>query len=96
MLLCCAALVTMSFRVGLLTTIGLSAKNAILIVEFARELHEKEGLSIKEAAVEAARVRLRPIIMTSLAFVMGLSHWLSRLEQVPEVNMPSVLVWLEG
>lgn len=59
------------FRVGLLTTIGLSAKNAILIVEFARELHEKEGLSIKEAAVEAARVRLRPIIMTSLAFVMG-------------------------
>ena len=59
------------FQVGLLTTIGLSAKNAILIVEFARELHEKEGLSIKEAAVEAARVRLRPIIMTSLAFVMG-------------------------
>ncbi|MCV4783627.1 efflux RND transporter permease subunit, partial [Escherichia coli] len=55
------------FQVGLLTTIGLSAKNAILIVEFARELHEKEGLSIKEAAVEAARVRLRPIIMTSLA-----------------------------
>lgn len=84
------------FQVGLLTTIGLSAKNAILIVEFARELHEKEGLSIKEAAVEAARVRLRPIIMTSLAFVMGLSHWLSRLEQVPEVNMPSVLVVVGG
>ncbi|GLW36129.1 efflux RND transporter permease subunit [Pectobacterium actinidiae] len=59
------------FQVGLLTTIGLSAKNAILIVEFARELHEKEGKSLKEAALEAARVRLRPIIMTSLAFVMG-------------------------
>lgn len=59
------------FQVGLLTTIGLSAKNAILIVEFARELHEKQGMPIKDAAIEAARVRLRPIIMTSLAFVMG-------------------------
>ncbi|EHD22312.1 MULTISPECIES: efflux RND transporter permease subunit [Brenneria] len=59
------------FQVGLLTTIGLSAKNAILIVEFARDLHEKTGKPLKEAAIEAARVRLRPIIMTSLAFVMG-------------------------
>ncbi len=58
------------FQVGLLTTVGLSAKNAILIVEFAKELHEK-GKSATEAAVEAARMRLRPILMTSLAFVFG-------------------------
>jgi multidrug efflux pump len=58
------------FQVGLLTTIGLSAKNAILIVEFARELHE-QGRSALEAAVEAAKMRLRPIIMTSMAFVLG-------------------------
>jgi multidrug efflux pump len=59
------------FQVGLLTTIGLSAKNAILIVEFARELVEQHGRSIVSAAVEAARLRLRPIIMTSLAFTAG-------------------------
>jgi multidrug efflux pump len=59
------------FQVGLLTTIGLSAKNAILIVEFARDLVMKEGKSYVEAAVEAARLRLRPIIMTSLAFTFG-------------------------
>lgn len=59
------------FQVGLLTTIGLSAKNAILIVEFARDLHEKHGMSFSQAAIEAARVRLRPIIMTSLAFIVG-------------------------
>ncbi|HET8734934.1 MAG TPA: efflux RND transporter permease subunit, partial [Anaeromyxobacteraceae bacterium] len=58
------------FQVGLLTTIGLSAKNAILIVEFAKALHE-EGASLLDAAVEAARMRLRPIIMTSLAFILG-------------------------
>jgi hydrophobic/amphiphilic exporter-1 (mainly G- bacteria), HAE1 family len=58
------------FQVGLLTTIGLSAKNAILIVEFAKELHER-GKSVVEAALEAARMRLRPILMTSLAFVLG-------------------------
>jgi multidrug efflux pump len=58
------------FHVGLLTTIGLSAKNAILIVEFARDL-EREGKSAVEAAIEAARLRLRPILMTSLAFVLG-------------------------
>ena len=50
--------------------IGLSAKNAILIVEFAEQLREK-GLTIAEAAVEAARIRLRPILMTSLAFILG-------------------------
>ncbi len=58
------------FQVGLLAVIGLSAKNAILIVEFARELH-KQGLSILDAAVEAARLRLRPIVMTSGAFLIG-------------------------
>jgi multidrug efflux pump len=58
------------FQVGLLTTIGLSSKNAILIVEFARDL-EAQGKSIISAAVEAARLRLRPILMTSLAFVLG-------------------------
>jgi len=58
------------FQVGLLTTIGLSAKNAILIVEFARELQAK-GKNAKDAAIEAARMRLRPIVMTSLAFGLG-------------------------
>ena len=58
------------FQVGVLTTIGLSSKNAILIVEFAREL-EAQGKSVIEAAVEAAQLRLRPILMTSLAFVLG-------------------------
>lgn len=58
------------FQVGLLTTIGLAAKNAILIVEFAKELHE-QGRTLVEAAIGACRMRLRPIIMTSLAFVLG-------------------------
>jgi len=59
------------FQIGLLTTIGLSAKNAILIVEFAKMLYEKEGRTLIEAAVEAAKLRLRPIVMTSLAFTFG-------------------------
>ncbi|WP_395165820.1 efflux RND transporter permease subunit [Klebsiella pneumoniae] len=59
------------FQVGLLTTIGLSAKNAILIVEFAKDLMEKEGKGIIEATLEASRMRLRPILMTSLAFILG-------------------------
>ncbi|WP_066736301.1 efflux RND transporter permease subunit [Cupriavidus sp. D384] len=58
------------FQVGLLTTVGLSAKNAILIVEFAKDLHD-HGKGVVEAAVEACRMRLRPIIMTSLAFMLG-------------------------
>ncbi len=58
------------FQVGLLTTVGLSAKNAILIVEFAKELKES-GQDVIEAVVHAVRLRLRPIIMTSLAFILG-------------------------
>jgi multidrug efflux pump len=60
------------FQVGLLTTIGLSAKNAILIVEFAKEYYEK-GMDLIPATLEAARQRLRPILMTSLAFVLGVT-----------------------
>jgi len=60
------------FQVGLLTTVGLSAKNAILIVEFAKDLRE-QGKGRLESALEAARARLRPILMTSLAFVLGVS-----------------------
>ena len=57
-------------QVGLLTVVGLSAKNAILIIEFAKE-HQEEGYSLREAVMTAARQRLRPIIMTSLAFGIG-------------------------
>jgi hydrophobic/amphiphilic exporter-1 (mainly G- bacteria), HAE1 family len=57
-------------QVGLVMLIGLSAKNAILIVEFAEQLRHK-GLSIVDAAIEAGRIRLRPILMTSLAFILG-------------------------
>jgi multidrug efflux pump len=60
------------FQVGLLTTIGLSAKNAILIVEFAKQLYE-EGMSLIDAGGEASRVRLRPIVMTSMAFIFGVT-----------------------
>ena len=57
-------------QIGLVMLIGLSAKNGILIVEFAEQLRAR-GLSIADAAVEAARIRLRPILMTSLAFILG-------------------------
>jgi multidrug efflux pump subunit AcrB len=58
------------FQIGLVTLLGLAAKNAILIVEFA-VLKKHEGLSTAAAAVEAARLRFRPILMTSLAFILG-------------------------
>jgi len=58
------------FQVGLLTTVGLSAKNAILIVEFAKKLHEG-GLELNAAILQTVRIRLRPILMTSLAFMLG-------------------------
>src|SRR6202012_2849081 len=57
-------------QIGLMVLVGLSAKNAILIVEFAREL-EMQGRSIVQAAIEASRLRLRPTLMTSIAFIMG-------------------------
>ncbi|NLQ18027.1 multidrug efflux RND transporter permease subunit [Marinomonas sp. M1K-6] len=58
------------FKVGLITIIGLSAKNAILIVEFAKDLYQ-QGYSLKNAAIQAAKLRFRPIIMTSMAFILG-------------------------
>jgi len=59
------------FQIGLTVLIALAAKNAILIFEFAVEMREKEGLDPYEAALHAAKLRLRPIIMTSLAFILG-------------------------
>jgi multidrug efflux pump subunit AcrB len=58
------------FQIGLVVLIGLASKNAILIVEFAAQKYA-EGMSVVDAALEAARLRLRPIVMTSLAFVLG-------------------------
>ncbi len=60
------------FKVGLLTTVGLSTKNAILIIEFALDLM-KEGKGLIEATLEAVKLRLRPILMTSIAFVLGVT-----------------------
>jgi HAE1 family hydrophobic/amphiphilic exporter-1 len=57
-------------QVGLILMIALASKNAILIVEFARDLH-REGMSVTEAAIEATRRRFRPIVMTSFAFILG-------------------------
>jgi multidrug efflux pump subunit AcrB len=59
------------FQVSLLTTIGLSAKNAILIVEFAKSASDK-GQSVVDASLEAVKLRFRPIIMTSMAFILGI------------------------
>ena len=58
-------------QIGIVTLIGLAAKNAILIVEFAKDSHDKEGMSARDAALHAARLRLRPILMTSFAFILG-------------------------
>src|SRR6201999_2080104 len=58
-------------QVGLIVLVGLACKNAILIVEFAKHLEEERGLDTVTAVLEAARLRLRPILMTSIAFIMG-------------------------
>ena len=58
-------------QIGMITLIGVAAKQSILIVEFARDLHEQQGMSIEDAAIEAARLRFRAIMMTALAFVFG-------------------------
>ena len=60
-------------QVALIVLVGLAAKNAILIVEFAKQLEDQEGFSPEKAAIDAARLRLRPILMTSLAFILGVS-----------------------
>ena len=72
-------------QIGLVTLVGLAAKNAILIVEFAAHMHARKARSLVEAAIEAARLRFRPIVMTSLAFILGvlplaLSHGRRRRE----------------
>jgi multidrug efflux pump len=76
------------FQVGLLTVIGLSAKNAILIVEFANELNEK-GEDLLAATLSACRQRLRPILMTSLAFILASCRWRPAPAPVPAASMPS-------
>jgi HAE1 family hydrophobic/amphiphilic exporter-1/multidrug efflux pump len=58
-------------QIGIVMLMGLAAKNAILIVEFARDKHEREGLRVEDAAVEGAKLRFRPILMTSFAFILG-------------------------
>ncbi|HQR61367.1 MAG TPA: efflux RND transporter permease subunit, partial [Methylophilaceae bacterium] len=59
------------FQIGLVTLLGLAAKNAILIVEFAIMKQQEDGMSAHDAVLEAARLRFRPILMTSLAFILG-------------------------
>jgi multidrug efflux pump subunit AcrB len=58
-------------QIGIVALMGLAAKNAILIVEFAKENHERKGMGLIEAATEGARLRFRPIMMTALAFILG-------------------------
>ena len=78
-------------QIGLITLIGLAAKNAILIVEFAKERVDK-GMELFQATLEAVKLRLRPILMTSLAFIFGYSHW-----HLQQVQVPGPFYnWLDG
>jgi len=70
-------------QIGLILLIALSAKNAILIVEVALELHGRDRKPLLEAAVGAARARFRPILMTSFAFILGVLRWLSPAAPAP-------------
>ena len=58
-------------QIGLLTLVGLAAKNAILIIEYAKIRVDERGMNVVDAAIEAAKIRLRPILMTSFAFILG-------------------------
>ena len=61
----------MYVQIGIVALMGLAAKNAILIVEFAKENHERKGMGLVAAAAEGARLRFRPIMMTAFAFILG-------------------------
>lgn len=80
------------FQIGLLVLIGLTAKNAILIVEFAAQKME-EGTEARQAALEAAKLRLRPIVMTSMAFILALFRSQQRPARVPQLVSPWVQVF---
>jgi multidrug efflux pump len=76
------------FKVGLITIIGLSAKNAVLIIEFAKDL-QAQGRSVVEAVLEAAHLRFRPIVMTSMAFILGVLPLASPAAPARPASAPS-------
>jgi len=75
-------------QIGLFVLVGLSCKNAILIVEFAKDKQEESGLDAVSAVLQACRLRLRPILMTSIAFIMGCGHSCPRTEPAQRCAMP--------
>ncbi len=71
-------------QIGFVVLVGLAAKNAILIVEFARDIEKNEGRERLDAVIEACRLRLRPILMTSFAFILGVCcRWWCRPARAP-------------